>query len=58
LDDSYLKKVATCGQFALKIVAAQAPDLILLNVMMPEMDRHEVCRQLKANEATRHATAT
>jgi len=53
LGDDYIVKVATSGKMALKIVAAQPPDLILLDVMMPEMDGHEVCRQLKENEASR-----
>jgi len=50
----YSVKVANSGQLALKIVAAQPPDLILLDVMMPGMNGYEVCRQLKENEATRH----
>ncbi|MDX8399427.1 MAG: response regulator [Gallionellaceae bacterium] len=54
LADDYIIKVATGGKMALKIVAAQSPDLILLDVMMPDMDGHEVCRQLKENEASRH----
>lgn len=54
LGADYSIKVATSGQLALKIVAAQPPDLILLDVMMPEMDGYEVCRQLKENESTRH----
>lgn len=47
-------KVATRGEQALKI-AEQTPqlDLILLDVMMPEMDGYEVCRRLRAAEATR-----
>ena len=41
------------GQEALDKVAAEAPDLILLDVMMPMMDGFTVCRILKENDATR-----
>jgi len=54
LGDSYRVKVANSGARALK--AAQTdpvPDLVLLDIMMPEMDGYEVCRQLKAAAATR-----
>lgn len=54
LGAEYSVKVANSGQLALKIVAAQPPDLILLDVMMPGMNGYEVCRRLKENEATRH----
>ncbi len=54
LGTDYTVKVANSGQLALKIVAAQPPDLILLDIMMPGMDGYEVCRQIKENEATRH----
>lgn len=54
LGADYTVKVANSGPLALKIVAAQPPDLILLDVMMPGMDGYEVCRQLKASETTRH----
>lgn len=40
---------ATSGPEALDIAAAEKPDLILLDVMMPGMDGYEVCSQLKAN---------
>ena len=53
LGDDYAIKIANSGQLALKIVAAQSPDLILLDVMMPGMDGYEVCRQLKADPLTR-----
>src|SRR6266446_3391556 len=44
---------AANGQEALARVAAEAPDLILLDVMMPIMDGFTVCRILKGNEETR-----
>ena len=43
---------ASSGQKALDFCAGQAPDLILLDVMMPDIDGHEVCRRLKANALT------
>ena len=45
---------ATSGEQALQICRSQLPDLILLDVMMPDMDGHQVCTQLKADPATRH----
>ena len=49
----YNIKVAVSGKIALKIAQTQSPDLILLDIMMPEIDGYEVCRQLKANPETR-----
>ncbi len=46
LGNDYNIMVATSGAQALE-VATQQPDLILLDVMMPEMDGYEVCRRLK-----------
>ena len=43
--------VATSGEQALQVCAARQPDLVLLDVMMPGMHGHEVCRRLKADNA-------
>ncbi len=54
LKDLYRVKVANNGARALKIAQAEnPPDLVLLDIMMPEMDGYEVCRQLKADPQTR-----
>lgn len=43
---------ASDGEAALRLAAAEAPDLILLDVMLPGLDGFEVCRRLKAAPAT------
>ena len=45
---------ANDGPTALAIAAAEGPDIILLDVMMPGMDGFAVCRRLKDDPATRH----
>jgi phosphoserine phosphatase RsbU/P len=53
LKDQYQVKVATNGEKALELAAADpAPDLILLDVVMPGMDGFEVCSRLKATPVT------
>src|SRR5512136_1127714 len=49
----YQISVATNGRQALDVLARVAPDLILLDVMMPEMDGFETCRRIKASEPWR-----
>ena len=46
--------MATSGAKALTICKDDPPDLVLLDVVMPEMDGHEVCARLKSDEATRN----
>ena len=55
LSPQYRVRFATSGPRALELIARndELPDLILLDVMMPEMDGYEVCRQLKEDAATR-----
>ena len=54
LKDLYQVRVATNGAKALELaVGDPAPDLILLDVMMPGIDGFEVCERLKASAATR-----
>ncbi len=50
--EEYKVRATTSGVLALQAVAARAPELILLDVGMPEMDGFEVCRRLKADAAT------
>jgi diguanylate cyclase (GGDEF)-like protein len=47
-------RIATSGPEALRLVGETPPDLILLDILMPDMDGYEVCRQLKAHPATRN----
>jgi len=48
----YEVAIALDGPVGLRKAAAEHPDLILLDVMMPELDGFEVCRRLKADPAT------
>lgn len=52
LRGEYRVKLAPSGERALALIAAEAPDLILLDVMMPGLSGYEVCARLKADPAT------
>ena len=52
-EQGYQISIATNGRQALDVLARIRPDLILLDIMMPEMDGFETCRQLKASAAWR-----
>ncbi len=54
LKTDYHVRIATSGKKALEIAASEnPPDLVLLDIMMPETDGFEVCRRLKNNAATK-----
>ncbi len=55
LRDEYSISISTNGADALELANSEnRPDLILLDIMMPEMDGYEVCRRLKASERTKN----
>lgn len=52
-EEQYKVAMAINGPTALKLAAQLKPDLVLLDIMMPEMDGFEVCKKLKENDETR-----
>ena len=55
LREFYQVKVSTSGRDGLNVAQLQPqPDLILLDIMMPDIDGYEVCRQLRANPVTKN----
>jgi len=53
-DYEYDVMMARNGDEALQSIALLKPDLVLLDIMMPEMDGYEVCRRLKENEESKN----
>lgn len=51
--EGYRIAAANNGHVALRFLQKELPDLILLDVMMPELNGFEVCQQIKADPATR-----
>lgn len=54
LSSDYKVRAVTDGAKAIELATANPPDLVLLDIMMPEMDGYEVCQRLKADPATSH----
>jgi PAS domain S-box-containing protein len=54
LSEEYITRSAARGSEALEIARSTIPDLILLDVMMPDMNGYDVCRALKADAATKN----
>ena len=47
----YKIREATCGSMALSSALKNPPDMILLDIMMPDMDGYEVCEKIKAHQS-------
>ncbi len=52
-DEGYKVRPATSGAMALQAIAQKLPDLILLDIKMPDMDGYEVCKELKRHTRTK-----
>ena len=50
----YEVRGVTNGQAALDVLQEDPPDLVLLDIMLPEIDGFEVCRRIKNDDATSH----
>lgn len=53
VDSGYRVRKVVSGERALKAIALQVPDLILLDIRMPDLDGYEVCKRLKASDITK-----
>ncbi len=53
LSPSYRVQLAPSGAKALELARRQSPDLVVLDIMMPELDGYEVCRRLKDDAGTK-----
>jgi two-component system, NtrC family, sensor kinase len=51
--EGYAVRVATSGSMALRSIQSALPDLILLDVRMPDINGYAICQRLKAQDATR-----
>jgi DNA-binding response OmpR family regulator len=51
-EQGYIVRLAPDGQLALQFVQVSPPDLILLDILMPDMDGYEVCKELKTSPTT------
>lgn len=54
LSPKYRTRIANSGKVALSLCEKELPDLILLDIMMPEMDGYEVCERLKSMDETKN----
>jgi PAS domain S-box-containing protein len=50
IEEGHMVRVAKDSATALKVINSQPPDIILLDIKLPDMDGYEVCKKLKADE--------
>lgn len=53
--NGYKVLIARNGKEALELVSEHSPDLLLLDIMMPDVDGYEICKRVKNNKLHRHA---
>ncbi len=53
--NGYDVMIARNGKEALELVEKQLPDLVLLDIMMPDVDGYEICRYIKKTAKIKHA---
>lgn len=53
-NSDYIVHPASSGEIALKFLENDLPDLIMLDVKMPDIDGYDVCRQIKTDDRTKH----
>lgn len=53
-EEGYQVRPCCSGRRAVSVAKINPPDLILLDILMPEMDGYEVCQNLKSDDRTRH----
>ena len=53
-EQGYCVNSATDGNMALSLIQQELPDLVLLDIMIPQIDGYQVCRYLKSEDITKH----
>lgn len=53
-DNGFVVKVACDGLEAIKVLKAYSPDIVLLDIVMPQMNGYELCRHLKSEPKTKN----